>query len=228
MFFNPLKLNLSKLSEGIVDYHPSLLVLDDFSAHKCPEVKDHCLKYNITPYLILGGYTWCTQCLDVTLNRPFKVDLRDYYEEHQEVSERFSKNGNACKPTWQQTVEMVDTATKRINPSLIRSSFLHCGFQLTINSDGHSSEAFFDRYLNRMNSALKSILNWEVDSWEEADLLLAPLKASLKSYKHFESFTSQCQFIQPHSEQATETFPHHWVSHFRRFKINFGKNKSPS
>jgi hypothetical protein len=30
-------------------------------------------------------------------------------------------------------------------------------------------------------------------------------------YQHeIESFTSQCQFIQPYSEQATETFPHHW------------------
>ncbi len=54
--------------DGKEDYHHTLLVLEDFSAHKVLEVKEYCLQYNILIYF--GGYTWCSQCLDVTLNRP--------------------------------------------------------------------------------------------------------------------------------------------------------------
>jgi hypothetical protein len=96
-----------------------------------------------------------------------------------------------------------------MNPVLIRSSFLHCGFQLTQNMPGLSNEALFDRFINRLNSALKSILNWESSDWDKAEELLSPLKLSLISYKHCSEFQDN-EFLQPYAEPATETFPHHW------------------
>jgi len=39
--------------DGKEDYHHSLLVLEDFSAHKVLEVKEYCPQYNVLIYLIL-------------------------------------------------------------------------------------------------------------------------------------------------------------------------------
>ena len=70
-------------SDGSIGYHPCLLILDDFSAHKVQRVFEYMRKFNILPYFIPGGYTYCGQPLDVVLNRPFKCRLRVLYEDHQ-------------------------------------------------------------------------------------------------------------------------------------------------
>jgi hypothetical protein len=85
-----------------------LLVLDDYAAHKTASVIAHMKSKNITPFLIPGGLTFCLQPLDVSINKPFKDELRKQWKFWFENSSKFTKGGNISKPTWQQTISMVD------------------------------------------------------------------------------------------------------------------------
>jgi len=66
------------------------------------------------------------------------------------TDDRMTPCGNKAKPTWQQTVDMVDTATKTVSASHIRASFLHCGFNLSATTN-------FDVYVMKMNHKLRNI-----------------------------------------------------------------------
>ena len=97
-----------------------MLVFDDYAAHKTASVAKCLSKIKVTPLLIPGGNTYCAQPLDVTINKPFKSALRREHNNFMENSNRFnSKTGIKCKPTWQETVDMVDRATKTLKPSMI-------------------------------------------------------------------------------------------------------------
>ena len=53
-----------------------MLVLDDYRAHKTDEIINYMNESGIRPFLILGGFTYYLQPLDVTINKPFKDSLR--------------------------------------------------------------------------------------------------------------------------------------------------------
>ena len=189
--------------DGSIDYHPSLLILDDFSAHKVQKDFYYMRKFKILPFFIPGGYTFCAQPLDVVLNRPFKCNLRVYYEDHQ-FKHQYSKNGNVVKPSWQETVDMVDMATKSLTPDLIRKSFVRCGLNL-------SPSSYFEKFFNRLNPVLKSFFDYENICWDLDYELLSEFKKSLVCYKYAWSFERACEmFTQPYNEEATQTFPHTW------------------
>ena len=48
-----------------------LLVLDDYRAHKTPEVIQYAFSHHIQPFLTPAGFTYCLQPLDVSINKPF-------------------------------------------------------------------------------------------------------------------------------------------------------------
>jgi hypothetical protein len=156
-------------------------------------------KFNILPYYIPGGYTFCAQPVDVVLNRPFKCNMIFFYEEHQLNSQRFSKNGNAVKPSWQKTVDMVGKATKCPTPDLIRKSFVCCGLNLAPSGD-------FTKYFKSLNPVLISFFDYEF-CWDLEYELLNDFKKSLIGYKYAYVFERVSDFfIQPYNEEAIETF----------------------
>ena len=148
-----------------------LLVLDDFAAHKTNQIISYMHAVNIKPYLIPGGYTFCLQPLDVTINKPFKDLLRRQWKIWNENSDRYTKSGNKSKPTWQETISMVDIATKQITTKNITNSFVQCGFYFNGN---------FCEYKMKLNNQLKSIIINEND-WNE-EIKLFDLFNSLPVY----------------------------------------------
>ena len=170
---------------------PCLLLLDDFAAHKTKFILDYMKANNITPYLIPGGYTYCLQPLDVSINKPFKQSLRQLYNAWNIDSSKMSKNGIKSKPSWQDTINMVDSATRKINSSNIRNSFAHCGFNLTNNST-------ISTWINRLNHKLKETLIFE-DDWDIEASFHNRIKVHFESpYQH--ASIDYSDFKQPYEE----------------------------
>ncbi len=67
-----------------------LLVFDVFSAHKTEGVFHYMIERNISPLLIPGGYTYCLQPLDVSINKPFKDSVRKNWKIWYGVSNKFT------------------------------------------------------------------------------------------------------------------------------------------
>ncbi len=91
-----------------------MVLLDDYSAHKTESVIDFCNRQNIGPFLICGGFTYCLQPLDVSINKPFKDALRRNWKNWNELSKNYTQNRNKTKPSWQQTISVVDRSTKEL------------------------------------------------------------------------------------------------------------------
>jgi hypothetical protein len=173
-----------------------LLVLDDFSAHKIEGVFQYMKERNISPLLIPGGYTYCLQPLDVSINKPFKDSLRKNWKIWYGESNKFTKGGNKSKPSWQQTISMVDKATKQISADNIRNSFKHCGFDFSANSD---NRAFIHKkWFNGLNHHLKNILTFEED-WSKEFEVFEDFK-QLTPYKHISRIELIAQDEQPDLE----------------------------
>ena len=68
-----------------------LLILDDFTVHKTENVIDYFSQNNIKHCIIPGGYTYCLQPLDVTINKPSKDELRKLWNHWNEKSKRYTK-----------------------------------------------------------------------------------------------------------------------------------------
>ena len=59
----------------------ALLILDSFSAHITPAIKQRLQEINTVPVVIPGGCTSKVQPLDVSLNKPFKSHVRCYWSD---------------------------------------------------------------------------------------------------------------------------------------------------
>ena len=169
---------------------PLLLILDEFSAHKCQGTLDLFKRNNITPILIPGGYTWCLQPLDVTINKPFKTHLRDVYSEWFSTSDRVTKAGNIARPNWQETVDFVDYATQKMETTHIRQSFVLCG----VNFYNKCGAEYFDM----LNSELRICLTFDED-WDHEHWIQSQISAKTVPYP-YSDLIEPSDFMQPFSE----------------------------
>lgn len=122
---------IDKVIKPYIGSSKCLIVLDDCKQYKTDKVFSYFSQNKIQPCIIPSGFTYCLQPLEVTINKPFKEELRKLWRHWNEKSVRYTKKGNKSKPTWQQTISMVDAATKTIKATKIRESFLVCGFFLS-------------------------------------------------------------------------------------------------
>ena len=60
----------------------ALLILDSFSAHITPAIKERLKEINTVPVVIPGGCTSKVQPLDVSLNKPFKSYVHHYWSDY--------------------------------------------------------------------------------------------------------------------------------------------------
>lgn len=60
----------------------TILIMDSFRGHLTDEVKETCAANNISRAIIPGGLTGICQPLDLTVNRSFKAQLKQYYRRH--------------------------------------------------------------------------------------------------------------------------------------------------
>ena len=115
----------------------SLLVLDSFRGHLTDDVKKAFRKGNTVMAVIPGGCTSKVQPLDVSINKPFKVDLRRSWGSYMRQSSKEAREtGDRVKAaTKEQVLSWIQCAVKSIQdkPDLVRKSFKVCGIRNRLN-----------------------------------------------------------------------------------------------
>ena len=106
---------------------PSLLVWDQFRAHLTDDVRQ-CTRENKTVQAVIhGGLTGMLQPLDVSLNKPFKVNMRHLWQEWMsEGNAQLTAKGNFKRPPLPTVVSWVKKAWEDIPEAMIKKSFLKC------------------------------------------------------------------------------------------------------
>lgn len=143
------------------DEKDSLCVIDAASFHKTPDILKQLRNMRATPALIPGGCTSLVQPLDTSVNRPFKVWLREATEDY--VSNL--PEGEIQKWTTSQrrimTTYTVATAWKKLceRPEMVQKAFKQCG--ISISPDG--TEDHLIKIKDIPNSAI------DFSGWEKAE-----------------------------------------------------------
>ncbi|MEW8548669.1 MAG: hypothetical protein AB2693_34645 [Candidatus Thiodiazotropha sp.] len=122
-----------------------LLVMDSFRAHLTEDVKKTLRKGNTVTAIIPGGCTSKVQPLDVSLNKPFKVDLRKSWSsfirsatekmrEEAEPTERLKAADKATVLSW--IVDAVSSLKEK--KEIVQKSFKVCGITNNMNGSEDS------------------------------------------------------------------------------------------
>ena len=82
---------MNKIIIPYIGSNKCLLVLDDYRAHKTEQVIQYAWKNKIQPFLILAGFTYCLQPLDISVNKPFKNILKRKWKTWDQNSTRVTK-----------------------------------------------------------------------------------------------------------------------------------------
>ena len=78
--------------DGFFRQNPALLVMDSMRAHITPEIKESVHALNSIPAIIPGGLTKLLQPMDISVNRSFKLVLRELWEEWMTTGEHSFTN----------------------------------------------------------------------------------------------------------------------------------------
>ena len=117
-------LNIPPSKEGI-------LVFDRCSVHTKDSIKDSLEKIGKKMFLIPGGCTGLLQPLDVSINKPFKDYLRQYFQEwFQNVGstiQNTTPQGYLKPPSFGIIFKWVLGAWNRVQEETIKHSFKYCG-----------------------------------------------------------------------------------------------------
>ncbi|CAM1308344.1 Uncharacterised protein r2_g1824 [Pycnogonum litorale] len=106
----------------------SLLVWDQFRAHKTEKVKEKLSSLKTTQGMIPGGLTSLLQPLDVVLNKPFKDRVRKHWMHWMSTEEKeLTKGGNLKKPGLSLVTSWVKTAWEDLPAEMVVKSFLKTG-----------------------------------------------------------------------------------------------------
>ena len=126
----------------------------------------------------------------MTINKPFKTHLRDVYSEWFSTSDRVTKAGNKARPNWQEKVDFIDYATKKIEAMHIRQSFVQCGANFYNNSGV--------QYFSQLNSKLRICLTFDED-WDHELWIQSQISAKTKPYP-YSDLIEPSDFMQPFPE----------------------------
>lgn len=120
----------------------SMLVLDSFRGHLTDKVKKSLRKGNSVMAVIQGGCTSKLQPLDVSINKPFKTELRNSWRAYiREASKTARDNGERVKSATKETVVnwLVSAVNSLIEkPVMVRKSFKVCGISNNLNGSEDS------------------------------------------------------------------------------------------
>ena len=123
-----MKLWLSRCSgrrpDGFFRQKPALLVMDSMRAHITPEIKESVHALNSIPAIIPGGLTKLLQPLDISVNRSFKLVLRELWKEWMTTGEHsFTNTGKMRRATFADVCGWVATAWRLVPVSCIKAGF---------------------------------------------------------------------------------------------------------
>ena len=130
----------------------SLLVWDMFRAHLLDSVKRK-LKENKTRQAVIpGGTTSILQPLDVCLNKPFKSNMRELWNNWMLNGDKeLTKAGNLKRPDIGTVCTWVAKAWDMIPSSMVVKSFLKCG--ISNSMDGTEDDELFSDFLRSDNAS---------------------------------------------------------------------------
>ena len=145
----------------------SLLVYDVFEAHVTESVKAAIAKENTNLAVVPGGLTSLRQPLDVSLNKPFKDNVRKKWMQwtadgiHELIAD-----GRQKRPSDELIFSWISEAWHEIPGEMIVASFLKCG--ITNNLDGSEddlvNEPSEDSAAEVDNSAISELFESDSDS----------------------------------------------------------------
>lgn len=103
----------------------SLLIMDSYGCHLKEEVVGNLKKYCSAEIIIIPPKTTSfLQPLDVSINYPFKNALRSEWNKWlSEGPEEFTNKGYRRKPSYQNLVDFLAAALKKISPQIIQRAF---------------------------------------------------------------------------------------------------------
>lgn len=116
-----------------------LLVLDSYKTHTTDEsvmhVEDAC---NSDLVIVPAGCTSLIQPLDVSVNRSFKSQMRNFWSEWMQGAHDLTPAGNIRPPTRQNVITWVSQAWYAINEGIIVEAFKRCGISNALDgSEDH-------------------------------------------------------------------------------------------
>ena len=139
---------------------PSLLLLDNFGSHKVESVKQALKQMRAKAELIPPGTTSYLQPLDVAVNAAFKNHLRQEWEKWLSEGEKeYTSKGYRKRPSWQQVVDFVTSATRSLNRQSFTRAFQCCG----IGAKGVSVPE------QQLNTRLRQVLSFSTNEPFESD-----------------------------------------------------------
>ena len=153
-----------------------MLVWDANPTHKSRATKDLIAeRYNTQLVFVPAGCTPLVQPCDVSLNKPFKDNIREQYRRWMgdEDNRPTTAAGNMRPPSRQDLINWVSVAWEDIDPNIIINSFLLCG--IANNVDGSEDKIMFQHVpdvlatLQRQREAAQAEAKAEVDLFEDMD-----------------------------------------------------------
>lgn len=103
----------------------SLLVMDSMQAHRTADIKKSLASQRTEPAIIPGGLTKLLQPLDVSLNRSFKAQMRNYWEQWMAGEDHeFTKGGHMRRATYAQICQWIVDAWEKIPQKMVQNAFI--------------------------------------------------------------------------------------------------------
>ncbi|MCG7877729.1 MAG: hypothetical protein N0C90_15530 [Candidatus Thiodiazotropha endolucinida] len=138
----------------------SLLVWDMFRVHLLDSVKRRLRERKTRQAVIPGGTTSLLQPLDVCLNKPFKSNMRNLWNDWMVNGEKtLTKAGNLRRPDITTVCSWVIEAWNMIPASMVLKSFLKCG--ISNNMDGTEDDELYSDYVRSDNTTTTSEITVE-------------------------------------------------------------------
>ena len=118
-----------------------LLVLDEYRVHKTKEVRQYAENKKTDLIYVPGGCASLAQPLDVSIDKPFKSNMRHMWERWTFDNLRGTAR---VHPSRQQVINWISEAWSSILPDTIVKSFLRCGISNVM--DGSQDDELLDHF----------------------------------------------------------------------------------
>ena len=115
-----------------------LLVLDEYKAHKSQAVRETAKGKKTDIVYVPGGCTSLAQPLDVSVNKPFNVRIRQLWEQWAFDNLRGTSRVHHIRQDW------IPQSWTLIDAGLIVKSFLRCGISNAM--DGSQDDEVWDHF----------------------------------------------------------------------------------
>lgn len=147
---------------------PSLLVLDQFRAHITGTTKKNFKEVKTHLAVIPGGLTSQLQSLDVSINKPFKVFMREEWNKWMAAGNHdLTPTGRMKRPTITQVCEWVKTSWDSVKDEIVVRSFKKCGISNAL--DGTEDDMLYENTGSSTSSDESPVSDCEELSFLDSD-----------------------------------------------------------